>query len=46
MPLNRRYPTLYDNRAEIATLAVKVPNDSDGQPNWRRYRVNEPGPSR
>ncbi len=44
--LNRRYPTLYDNGADIATLALEVPNDGEGQPNWRIYRVNEPGPSR
>jgi hypothetical protein len=44
--LNKRYPTLYDDGADIATLELEVPNDGDGQPNWRIYRVNEPGPSR
>lgn len=44
--LNRRYPTLYDNGADVATLELEVPNDGEGQPNWRIYRVNEPGPSR
>jgi hypothetical protein len=39
----RRYPTRYDNGADIATLELEVPNDGDGQPNWRIYRVNDPG---
>ncbi len=42
--LNKRYPTLYDNGADVATLELEIPNDGDGQPNWRLYRVNEPGP--
>lgn len=40
--LNKRYPTLYDTGADIATLELEIPNDGDGQPNWRLYRVNEP----
>ena len=40
--LNKRYPTLYDTGADIATLELEVPNDGDGQPDWRIYRVNEP----
>ena len=40
--LNRRYPTLYDTGADIATLELEIPNDGDSQPNWRLYRVNEP----
>ncbi|MGV1006251.1 MAG: ArnT family glycosyltransferase [Candidatus Nanopelagicales bacterium] len=40
--LNLRYPTLYETGAEIATLALEIPNDGEGQPNWRLYRVNEP----
>lgn len=44
--LNKRYPTLYETGADIATLELEVPNDGEGQPNWRIYRVNEPGPSR
>jgi len=40
--LNKRYPTLYDNGADVATLELEIPNDGDGQPNWRLYRVNEP----
>lgn len=43
--LNKRYPTLYDNGADVATLELEIPNDGDGQPNWRLYRVNEPGPN-
>ena len=40
--LNQRYPTLYDTGADVATLELEIPNDGDGQPNWRLYRVNEP----
>lgn len=39
--LNLRYPTLYETGAEIATLELEIPNDGEGQPNWRLYRVNE-----
>ncbi|ULE33869.1 ArnT family glycosyltransferase [Mycobacterium sp. IDR2000157661] len=38
--LNVRYPTLYDTGADIATLELEIPNDGDGQPTWRLYRVN------
>lgn len=44
--LNVRYPTLYDTGAEVATLELEIPNDGDGQPDWRLYRVNEPGARR
>lgn len=37
--LNLRYPTLYDTGADIATLALNVPNDGENQPEWRIYRV-------
>ncbi|QIS03216.1 ABC transporter [Nocardia brasiliensis] len=37
--VNRRYPTLYENGAEIATLAMEIPNDGAGEPDWRLYRV-------
>lgn len=37
--VNRRYPTLYENGAGIATLVLEVPNDGAGQPQWRLYRV-------
>ncbi|MGU3497846.1 phospholipid carrier-dependent glycosyltransferase [Mycobacterium sp. C31M] len=40
--LNLRYPTLYETGAEVATLELEIPNDGDGQPDWRLYRVNEP----
>ncbi len=40
--LNQRYPTLYETGADIATLALEIPNDGDSQPIWRLYRVNEP----
>jgi hypothetical protein len=44
--LNRRYPTLYDSGADVATLELEIPNDgvaieSGGQPDWRLYRVLE-----
>ncbi|MCW4353632.1 glycosyltransferase family 39 protein [Hoyosella sp. YIM 151337] len=38
--LNRRYPTLYENGAQIATLELEVPNDGFQQPPWRLYRVS------
>lgn len=40
--LNLRYPTLYETGAEIATLELEIPNDGDGQPDWRLYRVFDP----
>lgn len=40
--LNVRYPTLYETGSDVATLALEIPNDGDGQPDWRLYRVNEP----
>lgn len=40
--LNQRYPTLYDTGADVATLALEIPNDGDSQPDWRLYRVNDP----
>ena len=43
--LNRRYPTLYATGADISTLELEIPNDGDGQPNWRLYRVNDPVPA-
>ena len=43
--LNQRYPTLYETGADIATLALEVPNNGDSQPTWRLYRVNKPVPA-
>ncbi|WP_227981268.1 ArnT family glycosyltransferase [Nocardia spumae] len=37
--INRRFPTLYDTGAEIASLELEVPNDGDDLPTWRLYRV-------
>ncbi|WP_109332920.1 ArnT family glycosyltransferase [Rhodococcus oxybenzonivorans] len=37
--VNRRYPTLYETGADIATLELEVPNDGQDQPTWRLYRV-------
>jgi uncharacterized membrane protein (UPF0136 family) len=39
--VNLRYPTLYETGADIATLALEVPNDGEDQPDWRVYRVAE-----
>ena len=39
--LNLRYPTLYETGAEVATLELEIPNDGDGQPDWRLYRVDQ-----
>jgi len=43
--VNRRYPTLYETGAEVATLELEIPNDGHNQPLWRLYRVNEPTPA-
>ncbi|WP_308170490.1 ABC transporter [[Mycobacterium] fortunisiensis] len=40
--VNLRYPTLYETGGDVATLELEIPNDGDGQPDWRLYRVNEP----
>lgn len=37
--LNLRYPTLYETGADIASLALEVPNAGEDQPTWRIYRV-------
>lgn len=37
--INRRYPTLYDNGANLATLDLEVPNSGLNQPTWRVWRV-------
>lgn len=37
--VNRRYPTMYENGAQIATLELEIPNDGAGQPDWRLYRI-------
>lgn len=44
--LNLRYPTLYETGAEVATLELEIPNDGDGQPDWRLYRVEQPSGAR
>lgn len=44
--LNKRYPTLYDTGAEVATLELEIPNDGDSQPIWRLYRVYSPESTR
>ncbi|WP_200863219.1 ArnT family glycosyltransferase [Rhodococcus ruber] len=37
--VNRRYPTVFENGADIATLDLEIPNDGDNQPTWRLYRI-------
>lgn len=37
--VNQRYPTVYDNGAQIAMLDLEFPNDGADQPDWRLYRV-------
>ncbi|WP_244899305.1 ABC transporter [Rhodococcus zopfii] len=39
--VNRRFPTLYENGAQLATLDVEVPNSGPNQPTWRVWRVVE-----
>ncbi|WP_282777915.1 glycosyltransferase family 39 protein [Nocardia sp. CC201C] len=37
--VNRRYPTMFENGAQIATLELEVPADGASEPDWRLYRV-------
>ncbi|WP_333473228.1 ABC transporter [Lolliginicoccus lacisalsi] len=37
--VNLRYPTMFDNGSQIATLELEAPNDGANQPPWRLYRV-------
>ncbi|OOL30579.1 ABC transporter, partial [Rhodococcus rhodochrous] len=37
--VNRRYPTVFETGADIATLDLEIPNDGDNQPTWRLYRI-------
>lgn len=37
--INRRYPTIYDNGADLFPLVLEVPNDGADQPDWRLYQV-------
>ena len=37
--INRRYPTIYDNGAQLYPLEFEVPNTGADQPDWRLYRV-------
>lgn len=39
-PVNRRYPSLYEDGAGIATLELEIPNTGEEQPDWRLYRVH------
>lgn len=37
--INRRYPTIYENGAQIAVLELEIPSSGTGQPTYRLYRV-------
>ncbi len=37
--VNRRYPSIYSNGAQISMLELEFPNDGADQPDWRIYRV-------
>jgi hypothetical protein len=37
--VNRRYPTIFETGADIATLELEIPNDGANQPTWRLWRV-------
>lgn len=42
--INRRYPTVYENGAQISMLDLDIANDGADQPDWRLYRVlDSPG---
>lgn len=38
-PINLRYPGIYETGSHIATLELEFPNQGEGQPDWRLYRV-------
>jgi hypothetical protein len=44
VPSDPGFVRLLNTPADVATLELEIPNDGDGQPNWRLYRVNEPVP--
>lgn len=37
--VNIRYPTMYTDGAQIASLVLEAPNDGANQPTWRLYQV-------
>ena len=37
--VNVRYPTMYDNGAQIAELVLEAKNQGANLPDWRLYRV-------
>lgn len=37
--VNRRFPTIYDDGSEIATLELEIENTGLDRPNWRLWRV-------
>ncbi|WP_238422281.1 glycosyltransferase family 39 protein [Gordonia sp. 'Campus'] len=37
--VNQRYPTMYENGAQIGTLALEARNDGADLPDWRMYRI-------
>ncbi|MFD4183768.1 ABC transporter, partial [Rhodococcus sp. NPDC058514] len=37
--VNRRYPTIFDNGGNVASLVLEIPNTGADQPTWRMYRV-------
>jgi hypothetical protein len=38
-PINLRYPDIYETGSRIATLELEFPNQGEGQPDWRLYRM-------
>lgn len=37
--INQRYPTMYENGAQIGVLVLEAPNDGADLPDWRMYRI-------
>ncbi|MCK8613255.1 glycosyltransferase family 39 protein [Gordonia sp. C13] len=37
--INQRYPTMYENGAQIGVLTLEAPNDGADLPDWRVYRI-------
>ncbi|AFR47530.1 MULTISPECIES: glycosyltransferase family 39 protein [unclassified Gordonia (in: high G+C Gram-positive bacteria)] len=37
--INQRYPTMYENGAQLGVLALEARNDGADLPDWRMYRI-------
>jgi hypothetical protein len=37
--INQRYPTIYENGAQIGVLVLEARNDGADLPDWRVYQI-------